>query len=136
MRIWSLDPAHKDRPCAAILEGDGHKETVLSLVKDPPGRLIQCFADNYKSFHSSGRYLLSGGIDHMINLVSLRPVAREVIAEITSGFCQSFQISTLAPTSLQEYTTLTSPHRRYMLILSTGSFSYTPIFLGLNLQLA
>lgn len=51
VRIWSLDPAHARQPCAAILEGDGHKETVLSL-----------------SFHSSGRYLLSGGIDHMINL--------------------------------------------------------------------
>ncbi|PMD47551.1 WD40 repeat-like protein [Hyaloscypha variabilis F] len=51
VRIWSLDPAHDAQPCAAILEGDGHRETVLSL-----------------SFHSSGRYLLSGGIDHLINL--------------------------------------------------------------------
>jgi polycomb protein EED len=32
VRIWSLDPAHARQPCAAILEGDGHKETVLTLV--------------------------------------------------------------------------------------------------------
>jgi polycomb protein EED len=32
VRIWSLDPAHSRQPCAAILEGDGHKETVLTLV--------------------------------------------------------------------------------------------------------
>jgi len=34
VRIWSLDPAHDAQPCAAILEGDGHRETVLSLVKE------------------------------------------------------------------------------------------------------
>lgn len=54
VRIWSLDPRHADQPCAAILEGDGHKETVLCLA-----------------FHPSGRYLLSGGIDHRINLWTL-----------------------------------------------------------------
>ncbi|KAE8447750.1 hypothetical protein EG329_010144 [Mollisiaceae sp. DMI_Dod_QoI] len=54
VRIWSLDPAHERQPCAAILEGDGHKETVLTL-----------------SFHKNGRYLLSGGIDHVINLWTL-----------------------------------------------------------------
>ncbi|KAH7384823.1 WD40-repeat-containing domain protein [Cadophora sp. MPI-SDFR-AT-0126] len=54
VRIWSLDPRHANQPCAAILEGDGHKETVLCLA-----------------FHPSGRYLLSGGIDHRINLWTL-----------------------------------------------------------------
>ncbi|KAH6673785.1 WD domain-containing protein [Halenospora varia] len=54
VRIWSLDPAHAQQPCAAILEGDGHKETVMSIA-----------------FHSSGRYLLSGGVDHIINLWTL-----------------------------------------------------------------
>jgi hypothetical protein len=33
VRIWSLDPAHAKQPCAAILEGDGHRSTVLSLVR-------------------------------------------------------------------------------------------------------
>ncbi|CZR62292.1 related to `extra sex combs` protein (WD-40 repeat family protein) [Phialocephala subalpina] len=54
VRVWSLDPAHERQPCAAILEGDGHKETVLTL-----------------SFHKNGRYLISGGIDHVINLWTL-----------------------------------------------------------------
>ncbi|PSS25870.1 hypothetical protein M430DRAFT_134729 [Amorphotheca resinae ATCC 22711] len=51
VRIWSLDPAHEKEPCAAILAGDGHREKVLTI-----------------SFHVSGRYLLSGGVDHIINL--------------------------------------------------------------------
>ncbi|KAF8859079.1 WD40 repeat-like protein [Acephala macrosclerotiorum] len=54
VRVWSLDPAHERQPCVAILEGDGHKETVLTL-----------------SFHKNGRYLISGGIDHVINLWTL-----------------------------------------------------------------
>lgn len=32
VRIWSLDPAHAKQPCIAILAGDGHRETILSLV--------------------------------------------------------------------------------------------------------
>ncbi|TVY49469.1 Polycomb protein, partial [Lachnellula occidentalis] len=32
VRIWSLDPAHEKQPCAAILEGDGHREAVMSLT--------------------------------------------------------------------------------------------------------
>ncbi|KAK2630508.1 hypothetical protein QTJ16_001328 [Diplocarpon rosae] len=31
VRIWSLDPAYANQPCAAILEGDGHKDAVMSL---------------------------------------------------------------------------------------------------------
>ncbi|KUJ16798.1 WD40 repeat-like protein, partial [Mollisia scopiformis] len=54
VRIWSLDPAHEAQPCCAILEGEGHKETILSV-----------------SFHKSGRYLLSGGVDHIINMWTL-----------------------------------------------------------------
>jgi len=54
VRIWSLDPRHASQPCAAILEGDSHEETVLCLA-----------------FHPTGRYLLSGGIDHRINLWTL-----------------------------------------------------------------
>ncbi|KAH6717246.1 WD40-repeat-containing domain protein [Leptodontidium sp. MPI-SDFR-AT-0119] len=54
VRIWSLDPRHANQPCAAILEGDSHEETILCLA-----------------FHATGRYLLSGGIDHRINLWTL-----------------------------------------------------------------
>ncbi|PBP17164.1 WD domain-containing protein [Diplocarpon rosae] len=56
VRIWSLDPTHANQPCAAILEGDGHKDAIMSL-----------------SFHASGRYLLSGGCDHLVILVGITP---------------------------------------------------------------
>lgn len=51
VRVWSIDPAHKRQPCALVCAGEGHKETILSIA-----------------FHSSGRYLLSGGMDHIVNL--------------------------------------------------------------------
>ncbi|KAL7276098.1 hypothetical protein RUND412_000916 [Rhizina undulata] len=51
VRIWSIDPKHKAQPCALICGGEGHRETILSIA-----------------FHSSGRYLLSGGMDHIVNL--------------------------------------------------------------------
>ncbi|CZT00469.1 related to `extra sex combs` protein (WD-40 repeat family protein) [Rhynchosporium graminicola] len=54
VRIWSLDPRHESQPCAAILEGDSHVSAVLSLA-----------------FHSNGRYLLSAGQDHRMNLWAL-----------------------------------------------------------------
>ncbi|TVY64271.1 Polycomb protein eed, partial [Lachnellula suecica] len=54
VRIWSLDPAHAKQPCTVILDGYGHRETVMSL-----------------SFHATGRYLLSAGVDHIINLWTL-----------------------------------------------------------------
>lgn len=51
VRIWSLDPEHARQPCALICAGEGHRETILSIA-----------------FHASGRYLLSGGMDHIVNL--------------------------------------------------------------------
>lgn len=51
VRIWSIHPDHKRQPCALVCAGEGHKETILSIA-----------------FHSSGRYLLSGGMDHIVNL--------------------------------------------------------------------
>ncbi|KAL2061958.1 hypothetical protein VTL71DRAFT_7336 [Oculimacula yallundae] len=54
IRIWSLDPRHTSQPCVAILEGDSHVSAVLSLA-----------------FHPAGRYLLSAGQDHRINLWTL-----------------------------------------------------------------
>ncbi|RAL59676.1 hypothetical protein DID88_000309 [Monilinia fructigena] len=53
IRIWSLDPKHEDFPCAAMLTG-GHKDAVITI-----------------DFHHSGRYLISGGVDHMICLWTL-----------------------------------------------------------------
>ncbi|RPB23117.1 WD40 repeat-like protein [Terfezia boudieri ATCC MYA-4762] len=54
IRIWSLDPKHRQQPLACVLAGEGHRETVLTLA-----------------FHASGRYLLSGGMDHIVNLWTL-----------------------------------------------------------------
>ncbi|KAG9240075.1 WD40-repeat-containing domain protein [Calycina marina] len=51
VRIWTLDPDYKNQPCAAILEGDGHRDTIQSVA-----------------WHATGRYLLSGGIDRQIIL--------------------------------------------------------------------
>jgi polycomb protein EED len=51
VRIWSLDPGYSDQPCALICAGEGHRETILSIA-----------------FHASGKYLLSGGMDHIVNL--------------------------------------------------------------------
>ncbi|ESZ91798.1 hypothetical protein SBOR_7814 [Sclerotinia borealis F-4128] len=53
VRIWSLDPENEQFPCAAILSG-GHTSAVSTI-----------------SFHHSGRYLLSGGEDHVISLWAL-----------------------------------------------------------------
>lgn len=51
VRLWSIDPVHQRQPCALVCAGEGHKETILSIA-----------------FHASGRYLLSGGMDHIVNL--------------------------------------------------------------------
>jgi polycomb protein EED len=79
VRLWSLDNAHDPsvdgrQPCAAICAGEGHRESVLSIVR------IACFVRleidgllEPKAFHPLGRYLLSGGMDHAINLVGLAP---------------------------------------------------------------
>ncbi|CAD6439165.1 0cca7be2-c284-4a9a-9222-2c9d7e5899ba [Sclerotinia trifoliorum] len=53
IRIWSLDPKDEKYPCAAILSG-GHRATVRTIA-----------------FHQSGRYLVSGGEDHVISLWTL-----------------------------------------------------------------
>ncbi|KAI9821234.1 MAG: hypothetical protein M1827_003969 [Pycnora praestabilis] len=54
VRVWSLEPAHEQRPCLLICAGEGHKEAVLTVA-----------------FHHSGRYLISGGMDCIINLWAL-----------------------------------------------------------------
>ncbi|CBX90838.1 hypothetical protein LEMA_P058720.1 [Plenodomus lingam JN3] len=51
IRIWSLLPAHKKQPLAAICYGQGHKDQVLTLA-----------------YHRQGRYLLSAGMDTRVNL--------------------------------------------------------------------
>jgi len=50
IRLWNLNPSHEKNPTTHILAGAGHKEQILTI-----------------SIHHSGRYLLSGGIDTMIN---------------------------------------------------------------------
>ncbi|KAA8573306.1 hypothetical protein EYC84_003794 [Monilinia fructicola] len=65
IRIWSLDPTHKDFPCAAILTG-GHKDTVTTI-----------------DFHHSGRYLISGGVDHMICLLLRKHEAANASSTLT-----------------------------------------------------
>lgn len=51
IRIWSLDPTHAKSPTAVKCGGEGHKEGVLTVA-----------------FHRTGRYLLSGGMDTIVNL--------------------------------------------------------------------
>jgi WD40 repeat protein len=34
IRLWSLDPAHKEYPCVAICAGEGHREALLSIVSN------------------------------------------------------------------------------------------------------
>ncbi|KAF1843461.1 WD40 repeat-like protein [Cucurbitaria berberidis CBS 394.84] len=47
VRLWSLQPTHKERPLAAICHGQGHKD---------------------QAYHRKGRYILSAGMDTRINL--------------------------------------------------------------------
>lgn len=52
VRLWSLLPHRASNPCLYILgHGQAHKEPILTCA-----------------FHQTGRYLLSGGLDHMICL--------------------------------------------------------------------
>ncbi|KAK6002275.1 hypothetical protein QM012_001913 [Aureobasidium pullulans] len=60
IRIWNLDARYRRQPCAAILSGEGHRQTILSIA-----------------FHDNGRWLLSGGQDTMICLWSLPTVPDE-----------------------------------------------------------
>ncbi|KAI9714684.1 MAG: hypothetical protein M1812_006349, partial [Candelaria pacifica] len=54
IRLWTLDPVYDRNPCVLICAGEGHKDKVLTIA-----------------FHHSGRYLLSGGLDCIINLWAL-----------------------------------------------------------------
>ncbi|KFY37662.1 hypothetical protein V494_04674 [Pseudogymnoascus sp. VKM F-4513 (FW-928)] len=51
VRLWSLRKAHQESPCFALLDGEGHVDGVLSI-----------------DFHAYGRYILSAGLDHAVNL--------------------------------------------------------------------
>ncbi|KAF4952384.1 hypothetical protein FGADI_6816 [Fusarium gaditjirri] len=62
IRVWSLDPVHANRPCLAILAGEGHSWDLLSLA-----------------FHDTGRYILSAGHDQIINLWTLPDLPTEAI---------------------------------------------------------
>ncbi|KAH8889800.1 WD40 repeat-like protein [Thozetella sp. PMI_491] len=58
IRIWSLDKAHMQQPCLAILGGEGHSWDILTV-----------------SFHQTGRYVLSAGHDQVISLWTLPDLA-------------------------------------------------------------
>ena len=32
IRFWSIDPRHRKQPCSIICAGEGHRETVLTIV--------------------------------------------------------------------------------------------------------
>jgi polycomb protein EED len=51
VRLWSLDPAHKAQPLAAICYGQGHKDQILTLA-----------------YHRKGRFILSAGMDTKVNM--------------------------------------------------------------------
>ncbi|EON66049.1 hypothetical protein W97_05292 [Coniosporium apollinis CBS 100218] len=54
VRIWCLDPKYEKQPCALMCAGglgEGHKEAVLTIA-----------------WHRTGRYLLSGGMDTVVNM--------------------------------------------------------------------
>lgn len=61
IRIWSLLPEHSKNPCLLILgHGQAHKEGVLTCA-----------------FHDTGRYLVSGGLDHLVCLWTLPDLSIE-----------------------------------------------------------
>ncbi|OAA80822.1 WD40/YVTN repeat-like-containing domain protein [Akanthomyces lecanii RCEF 1005] len=62
IRIWSVDKKFKAQPCLCILAGEGHSWNLLSL-----------------SFHDTGRYLLSGGHDQVINLWTMPKLPTEPV---------------------------------------------------------
>ncbi|UPL02663.1 hypothetical protein LCI18_013597 [Fusarium solani-melongenae] len=62
VRVWSLDPVHRKRPCLVILAGEGHSWDLLSLA-----------------FHDTGRYILSAGHDQIINMWTLPDLPTEPI---------------------------------------------------------
>ncbi|KAI9678303.1 MAG: hypothetical protein M1817_006248 [Caeruleum heppii] len=60
IRLWTLDGRYEKQPCALICAGEGHKETVLTVA-----------------FHATGRYLLSGGQDCIVNLWVIPEIPNE-----------------------------------------------------------
>lgn len=32
IRIWSIDKKHRQQPCLIVCAGEGHRETILSIV--------------------------------------------------------------------------------------------------------
>ncbi|CAI6095476.1 unnamed protein product [Clonostachys chloroleuca] len=60
VRIWTLDPKHREQPCLCILGGEGHIAEVLTAA-----------------FHDNGTFLLTGGHDHRINLWTLPELPTE-----------------------------------------------------------
>ncbi|KAM0443726.1 hypothetical protein ACHAO4_010470 [Trichoderma viride] len=63
IRIWSFEEKHRSQPCLCILAGEGHSWNLLSVA-----------------FHETGRYLLSGGHDQIINLWTIPELPNESIA--------------------------------------------------------
>ncbi|KGQ09357.1 Polycomb protein esc [Beauveria bassiana D1-5] len=62
IRIWSLEEKFKAQPCLCILAGEGHSWNLLSLA-----------------FHATGRYLVSGGHDQVINLWTMPDLPTEPV---------------------------------------------------------
>ncbi|KAJ4864512.1 WD domain, g-beta repeat domain-containing protein [Trichoderma breve] len=62
VRIWSVEEKHRSQPCLCILAGEGHSWNLLSVA-----------------FHETGRYLLSGGHDQIINLWTIPDLPNEPI---------------------------------------------------------
>ncbi|KAL7926349.1 WD40 repeat-like protein [Trichoderma austrokoningii] len=63
IRIWSFEKKHRSQPCLCILAGEGHSWNLLSVA-----------------FHETGRYLLSGGHDQIVNLWTIPDLPDEPIA--------------------------------------------------------
>jgi len=42
IRIWNLDDQYRRQPCAAILSGEGHRQTILSIVSVLAPNHAQC----------------------------------------------------------------------------------------------
>jgi polycomb protein EED len=62
IRLWSINPDHRQQPCLCILGGEGHIAEVLTTA-----------------FHDTGQYVLSGGHDHRINMWTIPELPTEPI---------------------------------------------------------
>ncbi|RMZ09545.1 hypothetical protein D0864_01498 [Hortaea werneckii] len=51
IRLWNMDPKFSQQPCVALFAGEGHRQPILAC-----------------SFHPSGKWLLSSGLDTAICL--------------------------------------------------------------------